>query len=153
LASVVLMGIRRPGAAVVAGIATAASPILIRNGFHWPVLPTFLDWNGTRSSDIPAILFGLGAVQLARNPDGIFAITAAQNRARRQKRAARSAAAVAAAIDERVTADEAARLEQSLEATGALRAPAASFERVPADALLVLDDIDAGYGDAQVLHD
>ncbi|MCU1484908.1 MAG: transporter related [Actinomycetia bacterium] len=152
LASVVLMGIRRPGAAVVAGIVSAASPVLLRSGFHWPLLPTFLDWGGTRSSDIPAILFGLGAVQLSRNPDGIFAITGAQNRARRQKRAARSAAAVAVVAEEQATAEEAVRLEQELESVGALRAPSSTFEEVPAEATFVLDDVHAGYGDVEVLH-
>jgi ABC-type branched-subunit amino acid transport system ATPase component/branched-subunit amino acid ABC-type transport system permease component len=152
LASVVLMGIRRPGAAVVAGITTAASPVLLRSGFHWPLLPTFLDWGGTKSSDIPAILFGLGAVQLARNPDGVFAITSAQNRARRQKRAARSAVEVAIVAEEQATAQEAARLEQELESLGALRSPASTFEEVPADAALVLQDVHAGYGDVEVLR-
>jgi ABC-type branched-subunit amino acid transport system ATPase component/branched-subunit amino acid ABC-type transport system permease component len=152
LASVVLMGIRRPGAAVVAGIVTAASPVLLRSGFHWPLLPTFLDWNGTKSSDIPAILFGLGAVQLARNPDGVFAITAAQNRARRQKRAARSAAAAAVVAEEHATAVEVARLESELESVGALRTPSSTFEEVPADAALVLEDVHAGYGDVEVLR-
>jgi ABC-type branched-subunit amino acid transport system ATPase component len=146
------MGIRRPGAAVVAGIVSAASPVLLRSGFHWPFLPTFLDWGGTKSSDIPAILFGLGAVQLSRNPDGIFAITGAQNRARRQKRAARSAAARAVVAEEQATAQGAARLEQDLESRGALRTPASTFEAVPADATFVLDGVHAGYGDVEVLH-
>ena len=33
-------------------------------------VPTWLDWDGTRSVEIPAILFGLGAVAVAQNPDG-----------------------------------------------------------------------------------
>jgi ABC-type branched-subunit amino acid transport system ATPase component/branched-subunit amino acid ABC-type transport system permease component len=152
LASVVLMGIRRPGAAVVAGIVTAASPVLLRSGFHWPLLPTFLDWGGTKSSDIPAILFGLGAVQLARVPDGVFAITAAQNRARRQKRAARSAAAAAVVAEERAAVVEAERLDAELESAGALRTPSSTFEEVPADSMLVLEDVQAGYGDVEVLR-
>ena len=69
LATVVLFGIRRPAAAVLAGIVSAASPVVFSSGFHFPsFLPSFLNWNGTTSAEIPAILFGLGAVQLARRP-------------------------------------------------------------------------------------
>ena len=151
LASVVLMGIRRPGAAVVAGLVTALSPIIMRNGFHWPFfVPSFLDWNGTKSTDIPAILFGIGAVQLARNPDGIFAITGAQNRARRMKRAAKAARATEVEVE--ATEIEAVKLETHLEVAGALRPPSADFVAVPEGSLLVFDDVHAGYGDVEVLH-
>jgi ABC-type branched-subunit amino acid transport system ATPase component/branched-subunit amino acid ABC-type transport system permease component len=152
LASVVLMGIRRPGAAVVAGIVSAASPVLLRNGFHWPFLPSFLDWDGTKSTDIPAILFGIGAVQLARNPDGIFAITAAQNRARRDKRASRSRAQEAVLAEDVTLADEAVQLEYELQRAGALLAPAGSFVAIPGDATFIFDDVHAGYGNAKVLR-
>ena len=139
LASVVLMGIRRPGAAVVAGIVTAASPVLLRNGFHWPILPSFLDWDGTKSTDIPAILFGLGAVQLARNPDGIFAITAAQNRARRRgKRASRSRAQDACSPRMSRSPTRQCSWSTSSSGAGALLAPAGSFDPIPGDATFVL---------------
>jgi ABC-type branched-subunit amino acid transport system ATPase component len=49
-------------------------------------------------------------------------------------------------------AQEAARLEQELESLGALRSPASTFEEVPADAALVLQDVHAGYGDVEVLR-
>ena len=138
LAVVVLIGIRRPGAAVMAGIMVAASGHTFGTGWHWewmeswhvvlvasvcgaaalftvfrdrqvglPFSPPILgvlallayislarvyswypiDWDGFDQYDeprnIPAIMFGLGAMQLARQPDGILAFTAAQNRARR----------------------------------------------------------------------
>jgi branched-subunit amino acid ABC-type transport system permease component len=92
LATVVLFGIRRPGGAVLAGIVSASSATVIRSGIH--IGNT--GWDGTKSIYIPAILFGLGAVQLARNADGILAITAAQNRARRRKRALRASGRAAA---------------------------------------------------------
>ena len=138
LAVVVLIGIRRPGAAVMAGVMVAASGHTFGTGWHWEwmeswhvvlvasvfgagalatairdrqvglpfsppivgvlVLLAFIclarvyswypiDWDGFDQYDearnIPAIMFGLGAMQLARQPDGILAYTAAQNRARR----------------------------------------------------------------------
>ena len=138
LAVVILVGIRRPGGAVMAGVMVAASRHTFGNGWHWewmeswhvvlvasvagaaalataikdrqvglPFSPPILgvlavlayiciarvyswypiDWDGFDQYDearnIPAFMFGIGAMQLAREPDGIIAFTAAQNRARR----------------------------------------------------------------------
>lgn len=138
LAVVILVGIRRPGGAVMAGVMVAASGHTFGTGWHWewmeswhvvlvasvfgaaalatairdrqvglPFSPPILgvlavlafvclarvyswypiDWDGFDQYDearnIPAFMFGLGAMQLAREPDGILAFTAAQNRARR----------------------------------------------------------------------
>jgi ABC-type branched-subunit amino acid transport system ATPase component len=94
LATVVLFGIRRPGAAVLAGIASAATPVIIQSGFHWwSWVPSWLSWNGTQSTEIPLILFGLGAVGLARDPDGFLSQTSRRNHVRRMRRAALRAAA------------------------------------------------------------
>ncbi len=160
LATVVLFGIRRPGAAVVAGIVSAASPVLLQSGFHMSYLPSFFSWNGTASAEIPAILFGLGAVQLARNPDGVISITAAQNYARRMKRKAKRAAAlgvpastIEAVVREEDRADAAAteRQRQELVARGAVGGD--STRATPTgEALLVLQGIHAGYDDVEVLH-
>jgi len=95
LATVVLFGIRRPAAAAWAGIGSAMTPVILGSGFHWwSWVPTWLSWKGTNSAEIPAILFGLGAVTLARQPDGFLAANAAQKYA---KRAAKRAAAGQAA--------------------------------------------------------
>ena len=138
LAVVVLIGIRRPGGAVMAGVMVAASGHTFGTGWHWEWLESWhvvlacsvfgaaalvtairdrqvglppspgilgvlvllayiclarvnswypIDWDGFDQYDearnIPAIMFGLGAMQLARQPDGIIAFTAAQNRVRR----------------------------------------------------------------------
>jgi len=138
LAVVVLVGVRRPAGAVLAGLMVATSGHVMGSGWHlewlksWhvvlaasvlgaaalataardrqaglPFSPPILgvlallafislarvyswypiDWDGLDQYDpsrnIPAILFGVGAMQLAREPDGILAVTAAQNRARR----------------------------------------------------------------------
>jgi len=174
LATVVLFGIRRPGAAVLAGIVSAASPEIIRAGIH--IGST--GWDGTKIADIPQILFGLGAIQLSRNPDGILAITAAQNHARRLKRAARRAVArgpagapvpagapAAAARLEAIEraegaaiAAETARHQEELMASGALRSAgtsgdgAAGADADGAEAVLTIRDVRSGYGDVEVLH-
>ena len=96
LATVVLFGIRRPAAAAFAGIASVITPVIIQSGFHWwSWVPSWLSWNGTAVSEIPLILFGLGAVTLARNPDGFLSQGARQRyelsrrlQARRIERAA-----------------------------------------------------------------
>ncbi|HRE00866.1 MAG TPA: hypothetical protein PLV68_06175, partial [Ilumatobacteraceae bacterium] len=87
LAQVVLFGVRRPGTAVAAGISAALFPELLRTGFHWPSwVPSFLSWDGTRSVEIASILFGLGAVAVAQNPDGFLSVYAAMFRSRRALR-------------------------------------------------------------------
>jgi ABC-type branched-subunit amino acid transport system ATPase component/branched-subunit amino acid ABC-type transport system permease component len=72
-AGVVLWGVRRPGSAVAAGLSSALFSTFLLTGIHFPSwVPSWLSWNGTSSIYIPAILFGLGAVQMAKEPDGIF---------------------------------------------------------------------------------
>ena len=74
LAVVVTFGIRRPAGALVAGVAVFAFPRILEAGFHWPsFVPSFVSWDGTSSVLIPAILFGLGAIALAKDPDGVIA--------------------------------------------------------------------------------
>ncbi|MBL7523953.1 ABC transporter permease, partial [Frankia sp. CNm7] len=77
LAVVVLFGIRRPAGAVVAGLFFAASPEILSHV--------------TSSTRIRDILFGLGAIQLAKAPDGIVtqisgALAGARRRAQRRAR-------------------------------------------------------------------
>jgi ABC-type branched-subunit amino acid transport system ATPase component/branched-subunit amino acid ABC-type transport system permease component len=162
LATVVLFGIRRPAAAVLAGIVSAASPAILSSGFHLS-FASFLSWNGTLSSEIPAILFGLGAVQLARYPDGAISYSAARNHARRMKRRAARAAAlhepesvIAAVVQEEAVADEAAagRMREELVTQGVIQAGADDGAGVVDDrpAALVLTDLHAGYEGVEVLH-
>ncbi len=69
LAVVVTMGVRSITAAVLAGMAFALMP-----GVFQTYVPT-------RFGEVPAILFGLGAVGVARNPEGVVAQNAQQLRA------------------------------------------------------------------------
>jgi branched-subunit amino acid ABC-type transport system permease component/ABC-type branched-subunit amino acid transport system ATPase component len=174
LASVVLQGIRRPGGAVVAGISVSIVPAIISSGFHLP----FWTWDGTANPYIPNVLFGLGAITMAQDPNGILSLNAALFRAQRDKRRARKAARAGQAgravpvtglpaQAEPVTSDAVPSVGRIGEpATTATTVPAtteipattaiAATTAIPAtsasaDAILVLDGLDAGYGEIQVL--
>jgi ABC-type branched-subunit amino acid transport system ATPase component/branched-subunit amino acid ABC-type transport system permease component len=163
LATAVLFGIRRPAAAVYAGIASAATPIIISSGFHWwSWVPSWLSWTGTKDSEISLILFGTGALLLARSPDGFLAQGARQRWERMRKREAKRAAKLGetledeVAIIEAVTASEEAGVvervqthAESLAARGIVtNAPTASIP----PGLLSIRDVRVAYGDVQVLH-
>jgi ABC-type branched-subunit amino acid transport system ATPase component/branched-subunit amino acid ABC-type transport system permease component len=98
LSTAVLFGIRRPAAAALAGIVSAATTVVVSSGFHWwPWVPSWLSWNGTQAPEIPLILFGLGAVTLARYPDGFMSQIAEQRYRSAARRLARKPEKVAAA--------------------------------------------------------
>ena len=212
LAVVILVGIRRPGGAVMAGVMVAASSHTFGTGWHWewmeswhvvlvasmfgaaalatairdrqaglPFSPPILgvlavlaficlarvyswypiDWDGFDQYDearnIPAFMFGLGAMQLAREPDGIIAFTAAQNRVRRdawRRRLAawREGAVVAERVPAAVTASAAvmaasehSEIPESAEASGDQYVG----DHPPA---LELVSLRAGYGLVEALH-
>jgi ABC-type branched-subunit amino acid transport system ATPase component/branched-subunit amino acid ABC-type transport system permease component len=184
LATVVLWGVRRPAGAIIAGLSSALFPSLLSGGFHWPTyIPTFLAWNGTKSIWLPQLLFGLGAIQMAQNPDGILAVMAEGGYRRRQKRLERRTqrelrrAALAAQAPE-ATAEDAEAVPASPAGTptpamvGASTAPSAASPAQPAgaapdgqatgpapasalhpDALLELQGITAAYEEITVLFD
>jgi len=156
LAAVVLFGIRKPQGAILAGLSTACSTTIWNRGFHFAFTPSFLHWNGLGSGTATYVgnaLFGLGAVQLAREPDGILAITAMQNRARRDKRRARRADA-AAPLPEGVVASAPNAPAVTLPPSTASSVPATARTgaEAPALAALQLTDIHSGYGLVEVLH-
>jgi ABC-type branched-subunit amino acid transport system ATPase component len=101
-----------------------------------------MEWDGLGSvtaTSVSQILFGLGAIQLARQPDGVLAITAMQNRARRDKR--KSKAAKGTATTRIAVRDEPA------ESTTAIAA------YVPdAEIAFSLRDLRSGYGLVEVLR-
>jgi len=68
LAVVVTMGVRSITGAALAGMSFALLPAV------------FQSYVPTRWSDIPVVLFGLGAIGVARNPDGVVAQTGRQIR-------------------------------------------------------------------------
>nr|MBO2502718.1 ABC transporter [Thermoanaerobacterales bacterium] len=74
LAATVVFGVRRPAGAVLAGLAAALSPELLGRIVEGAYLPQ--------------VMFGLAAVNLAQNPDGILALVAERSHERRARRAA-----------------------------------------------------------------
>ena len=151
LAAITLFGVRRPGGAVVAGLVSTIFPALLSGGFHWPSwVPTFLNWKGTSDVWIPSILFGLGAVQMAREPDGIVARWSRNAFVRRLRNAETGTRddALAEAEKEEVTEtrDEVDRHARAFSSADvALDAP-------PPRPVVVGTKVVAGYGETLVLH-
>jgi ABC-type branched-subunit amino acid transport system ATPase component/ABC-type branched-subunit amino acid transport system permease subunit len=139
LAVTVLFGIRRPGAAVIGALVAAFTAVWFRSGWQLPsALPTFLDWGGAGDSwsDVSAMLFGLGAVQVARNTDGVTAVVGGLLRSLRDRR--RDPSEPHVPFPEPAPAANVTDREP----------PSPSFE----SAALELVDLCAGYGPVSVLH-
>jgi ABC-type branched-subunit amino acid transport system ATPase component/branched-subunit amino acid ABC-type transport system permease component len=159
LAVVVTFGIRRPGGALLGGLAVMATTPIFNWISGWSFMPGwFNDLSG--STYFASIMFGLGAINLAKNPDGLFALVGSQRleRRRRKERAARVAAAeielhdlAPASANGSGPADDAdpmhVRALVGREAFGQVDQPVATEL-----AALALDDVVAGYGDVEVLH-
>jgi ABC-type branched-subunit amino acid transport system ATPase component/branched-subunit amino acid ABC-type transport system permease component len=136
LATVVLWGVRRPTGAIVAGFVGAVFPALLAGGIHWPKLvPSFLAFNGTKSIYIPSILFGLGAIQMAKDPDGILAVMGAARYGRRRGSAASPP-------------NRSAKVQTPFEH----RAPTGSALRTVTPSFALVG-VSAGYGEVEVLFD
>ena len=149
LATVVLWGIRRPSAAIAAGMSSALLTGVLSSGFHFSVI----SWSGTSSTWFPQVLFGLGAVTMAQNPDGILALQEEQNFRRQQKREAKRLATAAAASS--VTAPGVDGLAPALtgvtpNGSGRPAAPSGAGTDIPA---LRVESLCAAYGETQVLFD
>jgi len=127
----------------------------------WSFMPSWFN-DLTGSTYFAAILFGLGAINLAKNPDGLFALVGSQRLERRRKKE-RLAHVARAELDvhevEHAPAWNGSGPGADDDDPMHLRAlvGADSFghvdQVVPSeDAALALDDIVAGYGDVEVLH-
>ncbi len=138
LAVTVLFGLRRPGAAVIAGLVTALAPQIM----------SYV----TKSQLVPTILFGLGAIGLARNPEGSL-YQVSQLFHRRRSAAAPLVPAFAADGDEPLLGvgggPSAAGPDASsivVATNGASAAPGSG------PASLVVEGLWAGYGELEVLQ-
>ncbi len=87
LAVTVTFGIRRPGGALIAGLAFACFTDLLQVVTGWGFMPAWAE-TLTGTPQLAAILFGLGAINLAKNPDGVLALVGMQ-RLERRRRASR----------------------------------------------------------------
>jgi ABC-type branched-subunit amino acid transport system ATPase component/branched-subunit amino acid ABC-type transport system permease component len=141
LAVTVTFGIRRPGGALLAGLAFATFTDLLQVVTGWGFMP---DWAGslTNTTQLAAILFGLGAINLAKNPDGVLALVGMQ---RLEKRRAREQSAKERAATPAPTVPAAAPL-------AAASADGAGGAKEVEPAALHLESVVAGYGEVEVLH-
>ena len=136
LAVTVIWGIRRPGGAIIAGLfyVLFARFLVTASEYTtapWTWIPDDLR-NALASPYFVPILFGVAAINLAQNPDGILALVGHQRREHKRDR-------------ERRAAEEAAPPpEPEVAVVGAEPGAVAPALR--------LTGIVAGYGDAQVLH-
>ena len=161
LAVVVTFGIRRPGGALLGGLAVMATTPIFQwiSGFSF--MPSWFN-DLTASTYFASIMFGLGAINLAKNPDGLFALIGDQRAERRRKR---ERAAHIELAEEQLHA--VARPNGSGAPSGATQAkvpvvsvaadvtlpePAALPLVTDADAGLTIDEVVAGYDDVEVLH-
>ncbi len=137
LAAAVTFGIRRPGGAFLAGLVVSGTTQLFDTIAKWSWVPH--DFGVlTTSTYFPMILFGLGAVNLAMNPDGVLALLAERKRtfalggARRQR-----------------SAPEAPDVPPELRV---FAAAAGGGEQATTPPAIALDNVTAGYGDVEVIH-
>jgi ABC-type branched-subunit amino acid transport system ATPase component/ABC-type branched-subunit amino acid transport system permease subunit len=160
LAVVVLWGIRRPSAAIAAGMGSTLFDGVLSSGFHF----SFISWSGTSSVWLPQVLFGLGAVTMAQNPDGILSLQEEQSFRRKQKKLAKQALLASSTPATPATPSTPATpaplaLDGVAAVAGNGRAqPAVAASPRPArahapDAALSLHSICAAYGETQVLFD
>jgi ABC-type branched-subunit amino acid transport system ATPase component/branched-subunit amino acid ABC-type transport system permease component len=152
LAVAVVFGVRRPGGALLAGLAFTGSTLI----FTW-IGHDFL--TGTSGDVITSayfvpILFGLGAINLAQNPDGVLALVGHKQLERR--RARRRKAGVEEAEEH---LQRGAPVPSGEGATAIVAAGPASPPRPGADDDQVLpapafeiEGLVAGYGEVEVLH-
>lgn len=159
LAAVVLWGVRRPSAAIAAGMSSTLFSGVLSSGFHF----SFISWSGTSSVWLPSVIFGLGAVTMAKNPDGLLALTEEQSFRRRRRREARRSArlaagaaaglpplAVAGSPALAIAGTTPASPATASEGHGLLPRPAHSQGAVRPIAL-ELNGLDVAYGETQVL--
>jgi ABC-type branched-subunit amino acid transport system ATPase component/ABC-type branched-subunit amino acid transport system permease subunit len=151
LAVVVLWGIRRPSAAIAAGMGSTLFDGVLSSGFHF----SFISWSGTSSVWLPQVLFGLGAVTMAQNPDGILSLQEEQSFRRKQKKLAKQTLLAPAAPSTPTPSpvDGVPAVAANGRAQPVVAATARPARTPAADAALSLDSICAAYGETQVLFD
>ena len=162
LAVVVTFGIRRPAGALLAGLFYALGTSLFAKITSWnDALHT-----ATQSPYFLPILFGLGAIGLAREPDGVLAENARSIARFREKRAARvhAGAQPALAGAALITPEAPVTATPGQVQAGSTPVPAGAVTTAGADdrarsttederpTVLAFEGVVAGYGAVEVLH-
>jgi ABC-type branched-subunit amino acid transport system ATPase component/branched-subunit amino acid ABC-type transport system permease component len=155
LALAVTFGIRRPGGALLAGFAFAGGTAV----FHWVASWSFLSGGDVQalitSVFFVPILSGLGAIQLAQEPDGILALTGQQKLRRKREKARLARISAAEAEVHGGTVPEHERQHRTEESAERAELAASQVRPPPLDAVdaaFAMEEVVAGYGDAEVLH-
>lgn len=145
LTTVVTFGVRRPGGALLAGLATSGGAAVLN--VLADRLPGGAVNDAVTSPYFVPMLAGLGAIQLAQEPDGILSLVGQKQIAKRRakERIAHIASAEAAAHGGRVLARE-------IVIAGPISKSAAAENGKVEPATLRLEGIVAGYDDVEVLH-
>ena len=162
LATVVLFGIRRPAAAVLAGIVSAVSPVILQSGFHCRTCRRFLSWNGTRRPRSPRSCSVSVRCSSPATPTGHLDHRGPELRpaheapgqrrprsAYRRRRHRRRSAAGRGAADRR---RRRAQRQRARRRAGAVRAATSHGADPTGDAVLVMQGVHAGYDEVEVLH-
>ena len=161
IAVIVVFGVRRIGGAFLAGLLSYLVPQLL----------SYV----TTTTLLPPILFGLGAITLAQQPDGFMAVVGLARKARRQRRTEAALAASAETLTqpsaETLTQPSAETLTQPSAETltqpsaepihpagpavtvGATAAPETGPDPATSDCAMALRGVSAGYDNMIVLHD
>ncbi len=143
VALAVLFGVRRPGGALLAGLTLAAGTAVFKSLAS--ILPGgTVDILVTSVYFVP-ILSGLGAINLAQQPDGILALFGQQ---RLKWRRDKDRLIRIAAVERQVHAGIVPEHEQ----THAGGPPGPAPSSLPINSALALEGIVAGYDDVEVLH-
>ncbi|RNL62827.1 ATP-binding cassette domain-containing protein [Nocardioides marmoriginsengisoli] len=142
LAIIVVVGLRSPAAAIEAGMVAAVAPRVISDGFNFG----FVSWGGTSNDLIAQAMFGLGAIQMASQPDGYLADVSRRARTRRDARRLR----VAQPAD-RVNAEHPVAVSSTEMETKQVSSRVDDSGNI-GRALLELQDVRSGYGGLEVLH-
>jgi ABC-type branched-subunit amino acid transport system ATPase component/branched-subunit amino acid ABC-type transport system permease component len=145
LALAVLFGIRRPGGALIAGLAFACGTAVF-NALADLLPGTTINDVVTSPYFVP-ILSGIGAINLAQEPDGILALSGQQKLAKQREK--RRAAQLAEA-EKTATASPAVTVDLTRTVVSVNGGSARDGAHV--EASLELTGIVAGYGDVEVLH-
>jgi branched-subunit amino acid ABC-type transport system permease component/ABC-type branched-subunit amino acid transport system ATPase component len=142
----VLFGIRRPGGALLAGFAFAAgTPIF--SWFATNVLPGGRVESLFGSAYFVPMLAGLGAITLARQPDGILSLSGDLRRSVKT--------GVAKVRRERIASAEASvhgGVVPMHEQIHGVTARSSDRAAQPSDGALIMTGIVAGYADVEILH-
>jgi ABC-type branched-subunit amino acid transport system ATPase component/branched-subunit amino acid ABC-type transport system permease component len=157
LAVAVTFGVRRPGGALLAGLAYTSGTEIWHEISIQSWMPSVVA-NLTTSTYFLPMLFGLGAVNLAKNPDGLLAMgwQGLMGRDRLEQRRVKAREAHIAQAESAVHGGEEESLPVGVSEGRVLEVVgdgAVAKDGEPATPpVLLLDDVVAGYGDVEVLH-